>query len=84
MTIPATLDTPGTGHDYEPQKNHGSEENLGKSPTLDTYKSYHFDKYNKEHNIMNEHNIPTTNTLDTGRSVYHFLQYTYIPMRYTM
>jgi len=44
------------------RRNNGSEENLGKGPPLDTYKSYHFYKYNKEHNILNEHNIQTMNT----------------------
>jgi hypothetical protein len=29
-------------------------------------KSYHFCKYNKQHNILNEHNIQTINTLLTS------------------
>jgi hypothetical protein len=58
-----------------------------KGPTLDTYKSYHFYKYNKEHNILNEHNIQTNNTLlasllkykkDTKKQPEHTITVTWI------
>jgi hypothetical protein len=37
-----------------------------KGPPLGTYKSYHFYKYNKKHDILNEHNIQTINTMLTS------------------